>query len=130
MRFSKNRKIIAVAAVLIVAAALLCSKDQRLFKLSLTVPEKGLIYDFNDNTFQEWVCSSSYIMVENGRIKASAVGSGGTQTYPYNFDTDFEGWTEYTWDSSDNVVATVKKVSIMDQAAKFYVRGYISSRHS
>jgi hypothetical protein len=122
-----NRVHLAAAALIVIVAALYFSDELRFYKLSVTVPEEGLTYDFDDNTLQNWVSTSQYIEVENGRVKASASGSGGTQTYLYSFDVDFEGWTEYTWDDSDSVVASSKYVKIDNQAVKFYVHGHVNT---
>jgi len=115
---------LAVLVMVIVVALLILKGDIHFLRLSvLNVPAEGVSYDFNDNTFQGWTVTSSYITVENGRIKAGAPGTGsaGTTLYTYNFDSDLEGWDNYTYTYSGTSTRASASISVVDQSVRFYV---------
>jgi len=97
-----NRAYYAVTVLVLVMVALYFSDELRFYRLSVTIPEEGLTYDFNNGAFQEWVSTSEYITVEKGRVKASASGSGGTQTYSCDFNNGNLGGWEILHDSAAN----------------------------
>jgi len=130
-RKSSNKTVmLACMLVFLVVALLVLKGDVHLLRLSIvSVPQEGVAYDFNDGTFQDWTVTSPYVTVENGIVKAGAPGSGSRDTsiFTYNFNSDFEGWEKYTWDSSDSVVASSKYLKMDSKAVKFYVHGHVTT---
>jgi hypothetical protein len=129
-RSKSGNSVKLVALVIVIVAALLILKgDIHFLRLSvLNVPAEGVSYDFNDNTFKDWTVTSPHITVENGRIKAGAAGegSGDTSIYTYNFDYDFEGWSNSSWDeSSQAVTSKTIRISVVDQALNIFLKGGI-----
>jgi len=124
---------LAALLIVMVAALLILKGDINFLRLSvLNVPAEGVSYSFDDNTLQGWVSTSQYITVENGRVKAEASEpGGGTQTYRYTFDADFEGWQNITDTASSHggygqAVTEVRDHAAYLKAAYVYILSYPS----